>query len=251
MNKVQISPDIEDHKVVSSDDWIAARKELLKKEKEFTRLRDELSRQSRELPWVRVEKEYVFDGPEGRKTLADLFEGRSQLIVKHFMFGPGWAEGCLGCSFGADHDDGIVVHLEHHDVTYVAVSRAPLSEIEAFKKRMGWSFKWVSSSENDFNFDYHVSFNNDESATGQVYYNYELGDFVSDELPGISLFYKDPAGAIYHTYSAYSRGVELLGGAYGYLDHLPKGRNETKNGNLSDWVRHHDKYDDAQATKCH
>jgi predicted dithiol-disulfide oxidoreductase (DUF899 family) len=202
-----------------------------------------LTAKCRELPWVKVEKEYVFDGPNGQETLADLFDGRSQLIVNHFMLGPGWKEGCVGCSFGADHDDGILVHLEHHDVAFVAISRAPLPEIEAFKKRMGWHFKWVSSYENDFNFDYHVSFTKDEIANGRVYYNYEFRDLQIEELPGTSMFYKDATGGIFHTYSAYARGSEMVGGVYGYLDHLPKGRNETgPNHDLTDWVRHHDKY---------
>ena len=233
-----------EHAIVSRDEWLAARKELLKEEKEFTRLRDRLTAKCRELPWVKVETAYVFDGPNGKETLVDLFDGRSQLIVNHFMFGPGWKEGCVGCSFGADHDDGILVHLEHHDVTYVAISRAPLPEIEAFKQRMGWHFKWVSSYGNDFNFDYHVSFTRDEIANGKVYYNYELRELQIDELAGTSTFYKDATGGIFHTYSAYARGSEMVGGAYGYIDHLPKGRNETgPNHDLSDWVRHHDKYD--------
>src|ERR1700722_14911184 len=230
--------------VVSREEWLAARKQHLIKEKELTRLRDELNAERRALPWVRVEKNYVFDGPNGKETLADLFDGRSQLIVKHFMLGPGWKEGCVGCSFGADHNDGILVHLEHHDVAFVAISRAPLPEIEALKKRMGWHFKWISSYGNDFNFDYHVSFTKDEIANGRVYYNYELCELQIEELAGTSMFYKDVTGGIFHTYSACARGSEMLGGVYGYLDHLPKGRNETgPNHDLSDWVRHHDKYD--------
>jgi predicted dithiol-disulfide oxidoreductase (DUF899 family) len=232
------------HAIVSQDEWLAARKELLKEEKEFTRLRDRLTAKCRELPWVKVEAVYVFDGPNGQETLADLFDGHSQLIVNHFMLGPGWTEGCVGCSFGADHNDGILVHLEHHDVAFVAISRAPLPEIEAFKKRMGWHFKWVSSYGNNFNFDYHVSFTKEEIAKGKVYYNYDIRDLQIDELAGTSMFYKDESGDIFHTYSAYARGSEMLGGVYGYLDHLPKGRNETgPNHDLSDWVRHHDKYD--------
>jgi len=246
MSKAQIDTTTQNHKVVSPEEWIAARKDLLAKEKEFTRLQEELNQRARELPWERVDKEYRFEGPNGVETLSDLFDGRSQLIVTHFMLGPGWKEGCVGCSFGADHNDGIVVHLEHHDVSYVVVSRAPLPEINAFKKRMGWHFKWVSSHDSDFNFDYHVSFKQEGDEKGKAYYNYETIQSSMDELPGISLFYKDPAGVVYHTYSAYARGVELLGGVYGFLDHLPKGRNETgRNRNLTDWVRHHDKYDDA------
>ncbi|HEY4781026.1 MAG TPA: thioredoxin family protein [Chthoniobacterales bacterium] len=237
---------ISDHPILSREEWVKARKELLEKEKEFTRLRDQLNAESRELPWVRVEKTYVFDGPNGKETLSDLFAGRSQLIVNHFMLGPGWKEGCVGCSFGADHNDGIIVHLEHHDATFVAVSRAPRPEIEAFKKRMGWRFKWVSSFGSDFNYDYHVSFTPEEIRKGKVYYNYDMREFQVEELAGTSMFYKDENGDIFHTYSAFARGSEMLGGVYGYLDHLPKGRNETgPNHDLSDWVRHHDKYGDA------
>jgi predicted dithiol-disulfide oxidoreductase (DUF899 family) len=233
------------HAIVSREEWTRVRKELLKKEKELTRLRDRLSAECRELPWVRVEKKYVFDGPHGKETLADLFDGRSQLIVTHFMLGPGWKEGCVGCSFGADHIEGPLVHLEHHDVTLVVVSRAPLPEIEAFKKRMGWRFKWVSSYGSDFNYDYHVSFTKEQIAKGKVYYNYEMREFQIEELAGTSMFYKDEAGDIFHTYSTYARGAEMLGGVYGYLDHLPKGRNETgPNHDLTDWVRHHDRYGD-------
>jgi len=231
--------------IVTREEWLVARKQHLSKEKEFTRLRDELSRQRRELPWVRVEKRYVFEGPNGKETLADLFDGRSQLIVDHFMLGPGWKEGCVGCSFGADHIGGALVHLEHHDVTLVVVSRVPLPEIEAFKKRMGWRFKWVSSYGSAFNYDYHVSFPKDDIAKGKVYYNYEMRDFQSDELPGTSVFYRDEAGDIFHTYSCYARGGDILLGTYNLLDLTPKGRNETgPNHNLTDWVRHHDRYDD-------
>ena len=233
-----------EHAIVSQDEWLAARKDLLKEEKEFTRLRDRLTAKCRALPWVKVEKAYVFDGPHGKETLADLFDGRSQLIVNHFILGPGWKEGCVGCSFGADHIDGIVVHLEHHDVRFVAISRAPLPEIEAFKKRMRWHLKWVSSYVNDFNLDYHVSFKEDEIANGKVYYNYGIREFQVEELAGTSMFYKDATSGIFHTYSVFARGSEMLGGAYGYLDHLPKGRNETgPNHDLSDWVKHHDRYD--------
>ena len=191
--------------VVSEAEWLVARKDLLTREKEFTRLRDELSRHRRELPWVKVDKQYVFDGPRGKETLADLFDGRSQLIVYHFMFGPGWEEGCKSCSYLADHFDGANWHLPHRDVTFVVVSRAPLSEFEPYKKRMGWRFKWLSSHGNDFNFDYHVSFTNEEEAKGEVRYNYKMGEFVSDELPGLSVFYKDKSGDIFHTYSTYAR----------------------------------------------
>jgi predicted dithiol-disulfide oxidoreductase (DUF899 family) len=235
---------MERRRVVSREEWLVARRTHLTREKELTRAYDELSRQRRELPWVRVEKPYAFDGPEGREGLADLFEGRSQLIVNHFMLGPGWKEGCVGCSFGADHVDGAVLHLEHHDVSYVAVSRAPLAEIDAFKRRMGWRFKWVSSFGSDFNYDYHVSFTAEDAARGEVDYNYEARKFESEELSGLSVFCKDSAGDIFHTYSCYARGGEKGLGAYMLLDLTPKGRNETgPRHDLSDWVRHHDRYE--------
>jgi predicted dithiol-disulfide oxidoreductase (DUF899 family) len=238
--------DLQPHKVVSRDEWIAARKALLAKEKEHTRLRDQLSAARRALPWVKVEKRYVFEGPDGQETLADLFAGRSQLIVDHFMLGPGWSEGCVGCSFAADHLDGTLVHLEHHDVSLVAVSRAPFPEIAAFKRRMGWRFKWVSSYGSDFNYDFHVSFRPDEIARGEAYYNYEKQRVGIEELPGTSVFCKDAAGNVFHTYSSYARGAEGLVGTYHLLDLTPKGRNETgPNRNLTDWVRHHDRYGDG------
>src|SRR2546428_9443964 len=217
---------MEHPKVVAAAEWVAARKELLKKEKEFSRLRDELSRQRRELPWEKVKKAYVFDGPRGKETLAELFEGRSQLIVYHFMLGPGWKEGCPSCSFLADHIGGALVHLNARDVTLAVGSRAPLPEIEAFRQRLGWGFKWVSSHGNDFNFDYHVSFTKEEMAQGKVYYNYEKEGFGSEEAPGVSVFYKDAAGEVFHTYSTYARGGDILLGAYNYLDLVPKGRDE-------------------------
>jgi predicted dithiol-disulfide oxidoreductase (DUF899 family) len=231
------------HKVVSIGEWLEARKTYLAREKEFTRQRDELSRQRRELPWVKVEKNYAFDGPGGKQTLADLFDGRSQLIIYHFMFGPGWEEGCPYCSFLVDHIDGALVHLAQRDVTLLVVSRAHLAQIEAFKKRMGWCFKWVSSFGSDFNYDYHVSFTEDDMAKGKVYYNYDIQEYQSEELFGISVFYKDGNGDIFHTYSSYARGGDMLVGAYHYLDLVPKGRDETgPNHNLTDWVRHHDRY---------
>jgi len=229
-------------KIVSQDEWVAARKQLLSKEKEFTRLRDKLSAERRELPWVKVKKNYVFDGPKGKETLADLFDGRSQLIVYHFMFGPQWKEGCPSCSFLADHIDGAAVHLAQRDVTLLAVSRAPLSHIETFKKRMGWRFKWVSSYGNDFNSDYHVSFTKDKMAKGKVYYNYDMHEFPSEEGPGASVFYKDGSGDIFHSYSSYARGLDMLVGAYNYLDLVPKGRDEAELPWTMAWVRHHDKY---------
>lgn len=230
-------------RVVSREEWTLARKELLAKEKELTRQRDAISAARRALPWVKVEKEYVFNGLDGQEKLADLFGGRTQLVVSHFMFGPGWKEGCVGCSFRSDHVDGALVHLEHHDVSFAAISRATLTEIEAFRKRMDWDFKWLSSYGSDFNYDYHVSFTKEEIATGKVYYNYETRDFLSEELSGISVFYKDESGDIFHTYSTYARGDEMLDTSYMYLDLTPKGRNETgPNHNLTDWVRHHDRY---------
>jgi predicted dithiol-disulfide oxidoreductase (DUF899 family) len=232
-------------KVVPQAEWLAARKEFLKKEKEFTRLRDELSRQRRALPREKVEKRYEFEGPKGKETLANLFDGRSQLIVYHFMFGPGWKEGCPSCSFLADTFDGAAVHLAQRDTTFAVISRATLPEIEAFKKRMGWKFKWVSSSGTDFNFDYHVSFSKEEKAKGKVYYNYEMTDFPSEEGPGASVFYKNEAGEIFHTYSSYARGLDILLGAYNFLDLTPKGRDEDGLTFSMAWVRHHDRYGDG------
>ncbi len=232
------------HKVVSREEWLVARKEHLAKEKEFTRLRDQLSQQRRELPWVKVEKEYIFDGPNGKETLAELFAGRSQLLVYHFMFGPSWEEGCQHCSFWADNFNGIPVHLNQRDVTMIAVSRAPLSKLAAYKKRMGWTFKWVSSSETDFNYDYHVSFTPEEMGKGEVYYNYEVRKVLREEMVGISVFCKDKDGNIFHSYSCYARGVDMLNGAYHYLDLVPKGRDEAGLSFAQSWVRRHDKYDD-------
>lgn len=234
------------HPIVSREEWLAARRQLLDKEKQFTRLRDQLSAERRALPWVKIEKDYVFDGPEGKQTLAGLFGRHSQLIVKHFMLGPGWSEGCVGCSFELDHIDGILVHLAHRDVAYVAVSRASLPEIEAFKKRMGWHINWVSSYGSDFNYDFHVSFTPEEITRGDAYYNYDRRKIGIDELSGRSVFCKDAGGEIFHTYSSYGRGGEDLLGTYRLLDLMPKGRDETgPNRNLTDWVRHHDRYQDA------
>jgi predicted dithiol-disulfide oxidoreductase (DUF899 family) len=239
-------------KVVSQTEWLAARKELLKKEKEFTRLRDDLSRQRRELPWEKVEKNYVFDGPNGKETLADLFGDRSQLIIYHFMLGPDWVEGCPSCSFVSDHIDGSVPHLAARDIRLAVVSRAPLAQIEAFKKRMGWRFHWVSSFGSDFNYDYQVSATKEELAQGEVYYNYSMQKFPGEERPGTSVFYKDESGNIFHTYSSYARGGDLQIGAYNWMDLAPKGRDEDGLNFTMAWVRHHDKYDaaykvDAQA----
>ncbi len=234
-------------RVVSPAEWLAARKDLLKDEKEFSHLRDELSRKRRQMPWEKVEKNYVFDGPGGKESLADLFGGRSQLIVYHFMLGPGWKEGCPSCSFLADTFDGITVHLAHRDTTLLAVSRATLPEIEAFRKRMGWRFKWVSSFANDFNYDYHVSFTKDEIAKGKISYNYDMTEFPSEEAPGASVFYKNKDGEIFHTYSSFGRGLDLMLGAYNYLDITPKGRDEDNLVFSMSWVRHHDRYDDNYA----
>jgi predicted dithiol-disulfide oxidoreductase (DUF899 family) len=235
---------IEQPKVVSREEWLAARKALLRKEKAQTQAADELSRDRRALPWVKMDKTYLFDSPRGKETLGDLFDGRSQLIVNHFMLGPGWKEGCVGCSFGADHASGALVHLEHHDVSYVAVSRAPLPEIETFKERMGWPFRWVSSFGSDFNYDFGVSFTQEAAARGTVVYNYETRPFESEELSGTSVFYKDEAGDVFHTYSTFARGGEKGLTSYMYLDLLPKGRNENgPHHSLADWVRHHDRYD--------
>lgn len=236
----------EQAKVVSPTEWVVARKEFLRKEKEFSRLRDELSRQRRALPWEKVEKNYVFDGPQGKQTLADLFGKRSQLIVYHFMFGPGWKEGCPSCSYLADTFDGAVVHLAHRDVSFAAISRATLPEIEAFKKRMGWRFPWVSSFANEFNRDYHVSFSKADQVDGKVYYNYAMMEFPSEEAPGTSVFYKNPAGEIFHTYSSYARGLDPMVGTYQWLDLTPKGRDEDGLAHSMAWVRHHDKYVDGQ-----
>ena len=228
------------HRIVSQDEWLAARRVHLQREKEFTRLRDQLSAERRDLPWVKVGKTYAFDGPDGEETLADLFAGRSQLIVYHFMFGPADEEGCPGCSFLSDHVDGANLHLPHHDVTFVAVSRAPLSRLDAYRKRMGWRFKWVSSYGGDFNRDYQVSFTKEDLAKGPTSYNYQVRATQSEgEAPGISVFYKDAAGDIFHTYSSYGRGGDLLIGAYNYLDLTPKGRNESR---PMDWMRRHDRY---------
>jgi predicted dithiol-disulfide oxidoreductase (DUF899 family) len=236
---------MEAHKIVSRDQWLVARKAHLAEEKAFTRARDALSRKRRELPWVKVDKPYVFDGPNGKETLADLFGGKSQLIVYHFMLGPDWEQGCPSCSLLADHFDGAVIHLAQRDVTFLAVSRAPLPQIEKFRRRMGWHFKWVSSFGNDFNFDYQVSATPEEKETGLALYNYQLGKFPSDERPGASVFYKDKNGDIFHTYSSYGRGLDILIGAYNLLDLAPKGRDEDGLAWGMAWVRHHDRYDGA------
>lgn len=234
----------QDHQVVTREEWLKARQALLTMEKEETHLRDKVRAERQALPWVKVDKAYTFQTPEGKKTLAELFDGRSQLMIYHFMFGPDWEAGCPGCSFMADHIDGMLPHLNHHDVTFVCVARAPLDKIEAYKKRMGWKFPWYSSNGSDFNFDYHVSFTKEELARGQVYYNYRKTDSADahDELPGMSAFFRDRDGAVYHTYSDYARGGEEMIGTLMALDRAPKGRNET--GTLS-FVKRKDEYDDA------
>lgn len=228
------------HQVVAHDAWLEARKELLRKEKEFTRLRDQLSQQRRDLPWEAVTKAYVFEGPDGKQTLQELFDGRSQLIVYHFMFDPSWEAGCPHCSFWADNFNGIIVHLNQRDVTMVAVSRAPYSQLAAYERRMGWSFKWVSAGDTDFNIDSYVSFTPDEVAQGAAYYNYTVQDPGDSEREGVSVFYRDPAGSVFHTYSTYARGIDIVNTAYNYLDLVPKGRDEGGRGPF--WLRRHDEY---------
>ena len=235
------------HRVVEHDQWIAERKAFLAREKELTRLQDQLARDRRALPWERVEKAYVFDTPQGPRTLADLFDGHGQLMVQHFMLGPGWEAGCPSCSFMSDHVDGALPHLHQRDLRFVAVSRAPLAEIERFRQRMGWRFDWVSSFGTDFNQDYGVSFSPEETARGAVNYNYRMQPGPA-EAPGISLFRRDGAGNVFHTYSTYGRGVEAMMGTYVLLDLAPKGRDEDALPYTMAWVRHHDRYDTAAAT---
>ncbi len=244
LNKVTQNP------VVSREEWLEARRSLLSKEKEATHLRDKVNAERMALPWVKVEKDYTFDTPQGPKSLADLFDGRSQLMVYHFMFGPEWEAGCPGCSFLADHLDGTLAHLNHHDVTLVSVARAPLAKIEAYKTRMGWKFPWVSSFGSDFNFDYHVSFTPEDLAKDKVFYNFTsvAPDEANDELPGLSAFYKNEKGEVFHTYSSYARGAEEILGTLMILDHAPKGRNEDS---TMDFVKRHDEYEEApQASSC-
>ena len=235
--------------VVSREEWLKARKAHLKNEKALTRMRDLVSAERRKLPWVKVDKEYVFDTPEGKKTLSDLFGDNSQLIIHHFMWRHDLDQGCASCSLEADHAEGALVHLENHDVSYVRVSRAPLAKLEAYKKRLGWKAKWVSSADSDFNFDYHVSFTKEELAKGNVNYNYGMVEGF-DELPGLSVFFKDKDDTVYHTYSSYARGNEEVIGAFIYLDITPKGRNEKE---IMDWVKRNDEYGAPAGTKacCH
>lgn len=237
---------METHNIVTHDEWTAARKAYLTEEKAFTRARDALSKKRRELPWEKVEKTYVFDTPEGKRSLAELFGNKSQLIIYHFMLGPGWEAGCPSCSLIADHFDGAAVHLAQRDISLVMVSRAPLPEIERFKARMGWKFPWVSSFAGDFNFDYHVSASPNDKAGGEVEYNYEMTTFPNEERPGASVFLKDAGGLVFHTYSTYGRGLDILIGAYNLIDLVPKGRDEDGLKFSMAWVRHHDHYGSAQ-----
>lgn len=241
MVKIKTFSGVKEHKVVSPKAWLAARKRLLVREKKFSKLRDQLNRQRRDLPWVKVDKKYVFEGPDGRKTLSELFGARSQLIVYHFMFGPGWGDGCPHCSFWADHYDNVNVHLGQRDTALAVISRAPWEEIEPFKQRMGWQFNWLSSNGNDFNFDFHVSFTPEEIKRGTAVYNYVRLDMDIDEREGVSAFYQDRKGDIYHTYSAYARGIDLLNTTYNFLDLTAKGRDENPEA-AQDWVRYHDQY---------
>jgi len=233
------------HPVASRDDWLAQRKALLAREKALTHLRDQLAAERRALPWARLDKTYSFDTPTGRRTLAELFAGRRQLMVQHFMLGPGWEQGCKSCSFMADHLVGAQVHLAQRDLSVVLVSRAPLAEIERFRQRMGWDFDWVSSHGSDFNLDFHVSFPAETRVGGEVDYNYGRVEFPQDEAPGISFFCKDDAGDVFHTYSTYGRGVEVMMGTYHLLDLAPRGRGEDGDAHGMQWVRHHDRYETA------
>jgi predicted dithiol-disulfide oxidoreductase (DUF899 family) len=243
MTKSRAGKGVGKHRVVSHKAWIEARRKFLAKEKKFTRLRDALARQRRALPWERVEKRYVFDAPKGEETLAELFGARSQLVVYHFMFAPDWNEGCKHCSFWADNFNGLGIHLNHRDVSFIAISRAPLAKLDAFKKRMGWSFKWVSSGRNDFNYDYQASFTPQEVESGAAFFNYSKSDVGVTDREGVSVFYKDEGGAVFHTYSSYARGIDILNTAYHYLDLVPKGRDEDTLEFTQSWVRFHDKYE--------
>lgn len=231
------------HQVVPHSEWLKARKAHLQREKEFTRQRDDLTRATRELPWEKVDKTYIFDGPDGKVTLAELFDGRSQLVVYHFMFDGDWSQGCKSCSFVADHYNPTIIHLRHRDVTLVTVSRAPIEKLEEFRRRMGWDFTWVSSSGNDFNRDFQVSFTEAELNSPLAIYNYESKPYPIKELPGLSVFAKDEAGNIYHTYSTYARGLDHFLTTYDILDLVPKGRDEAETG-IMGWLRHRDRYDD-------
>ena len=226
----------------SKDEWLKARKQLLAKEKELTSLRDSLSAERRALPWLRVEKSYLFDTPKGQKTLVELFDGRSQLVMHHFMFAPEWEAGCKSCSFWAESFDRVPIHLAHRDVTFLAVSRAPLEKLQAYARRFGWSFPWVSSAPSDFNFDFNVSFRPEELRSGRAVYNYGPLQYGESDMPGVSVFAKDGSGAVFHTYSAFARGIDALNVAYQYLDLVPKGRDEDDDEAMS-WLRRRDEYE--------
>ena len=245
VNRATLAPSLANHPIVSRQQWIAERKKLQAREKELTRLGDQVARERRALPWARMEKDYLFDTPEGRRPLVDLFEGRHQLVVQHFMFGPGWEQGCKSCSFMADHTDATLLHLAHRDTAFVAVSLAPLGEIERFRQRMGWNFKWASAQDSDFNRDFAVSFPPESRVDGEVYYNYRMTGFPQEEAPGISFFCKDDAGEVFHTYSTFGRGVEAMMMTYDMLDMAPQGRGEDGDDYGMQWVRHHDRYEPA------
>lgn len=238
---------VENHPVVSREEWLAARRQHLAHEKAFTKERDRLSAERRALPWVKVDKDYPFQGPDGELKLADLFGKNSQLVVYHFMFAKDWEEGCPGCSFLSDHIDGANQHLAHHDISVVAVSHAPFNEFQDFKRRMGWKFEWVSSDGSDFNYDFGVCARAEDAEAGKATYNYEKTDSAEEEMPGLSVFYRDDKGGIFHTYSTYARGLDMLVGAYNYLDLTPKGRNEDE---IMEWVRHHDRYENSMKARC-
>jgi predicted dithiol-disulfide oxidoreductase (DUF899 family) len=244
VNRPVVNPSTANHPVVSRQQWLAERKKLLEREKELTRLGDQIATERRALPWVRMDKEYLFDTPAGRRPLADLFDGRHQLVMEHFMLAPGWEQGCKSCSYMADHTDATLVHLAHRDTAFVAVSRAPLAEIERFRQRMGWTFRWVSSDGTDFNRDFHVTFTADEMASGKADYNFGAKPHGA-ELPGVSAFWKDDSGEVFHTYSTYGRGVEVMMHTYNLLDLTPKGRDEDGLDFTMAWVRHHDRYETA------
>lgn len=235
------------HPTVTRDRWIADRKSLLAREKELTQLQDRIAAERRTLPWVKLDIDYVFDTADGPRALSELFQGKRQLLVQHFMFGPGWAQGCKSCSFMADHLDGAAMHLAHRDIALLAVSRAPLADLLAFKARMGWQFAWASSNGNDFNRDFHVSFAPEDRVDGEVFYNFHITPFPQTEAPGISVFYKDDAGTVFHTYSTFGRGVEVMMGTYPLVDLTPQGRDEAGLEYTMAWVRHHDRYEDAPA----
>jgi len=249
MPKIKTVHGIENRKVVSRKEWLTARKKLLAQEKKFSKARDAMSLARRQLPWVKIDKEYLFEGQEGKVLFADLFGGKSQLIVYHFMFGPGWGEGCAHCSFWADHYDSVNIHLGQRDTAFVVISRAPFKAIEPFKKRMGWKFKWVSSNKTDFNFDFNVSFTPDQLKKGTAIYNYAPLDMDIDEREGVSVFYKDNNGDIYHTYSSYARGIDLMNTTYNFLDLTAKGRDETPDA-PQDWVHYKDQYKDSPKDCC-